>query len=185
MPPLALNQCPERARVLPDTTQVDARPQVCRHDRVPVARTCGPGNVDSRPLPEGCGDGPTEARIPWEVFTCALLLPRRSPKRKRHRLPQHPSRSPPHSEGLGGSWASLGLFPWAFFDPQRAEGEATLAKALGISGATVPSSGSFFSTASSPCLCIPWGRPVTGRRAGFGALGAFPGRTWPPGTPPR
>ena len=26
----------------------------------------------------------------------------------------------------------------------------------------MPSSGSFLSTASSPCLCIPWGRPVTG-----------------------
>lgn len=64
--------------------------------------------------------------------------------------------------------------PWAFFDPQRAEGEATLARVVGISGATVPSSGSFLSTASKPCLWIPWARACDGTKGGFGSLRGFP-----------
>lgn len=40
--------------------------------------------------------------------------------------------------------------PWAFFDTQRVEREAQLQRVIGISGARVPSSGSFWSMASVP-----------------------------------
>lgn len=120
---------------------------------------------------EVCGDHrPTDARIPVAVSrrTCPwVLLPTSSPQRKRHHLPQHPSSaSPPHPAQR--AWRALGP-PWAFFDPQRAEGEAELARMAGISGATVPSSGSVLSRASRPRLCCQGeGLRGTGGRVGLG-----------------
>lgn len=120
---------------------------------------------------EVCGDHrPTDARIPVAVSrrTCPwVLLPTSSPQRKRHHLPQHPSSaSPPHPAQR--AWRALGP-PWAFFDPQRAEGEAELARMAGISGATVPSSGSVLSRASRPRLCCQGeGLRGMGGRVGLG-----------------
>lgn len=118
---------------------------------------------------EVCGDHrPTDARIPVAVSrrTCPwVLLPTSSPQRKRHHLPQHPSSASPPAQR---AWRALGP-PWAFFDPQRAEGEAELARMAGISGATVPSSGSVLSRASRPRLCCQGeGLRGMGGRVGLG-----------------
>ena len=45
---------------------------------------------------------------------------------------------------------------------QRVEGEAQLQRVVGISGATVPSSGCVLNMASHPCLWSCWERPVRG-----------------------
>lgn len=125
--------------------------------------------MDSRLL-ERCVEttDPTDARIPVAVSrrTCPwVLLPTSSPQRKRHHLPQHPSSASPPAQR---AWRALGP-PWAFFDPQRAEGEAELARMAGISGATVPSSGSVLSRASRPRLCCQGeGLRGMGGRVGLG-----------------
>ncbi|KAB1252709.1 hypothetical protein Cadr_000002834 [Camelus dromedarius] len=153
VPPRALNQCPERARLLPEKTRMGTGPQVRRHKQ-------GPREAEMEP------------RIHTHPFGCPHMY-RPSAHEKPRRGERHHLRATPQA------WMALGP-PWAFFDPQRAEGEATLARVVGISGATVPSSGSFLSTASKPCLWIPvglvhsedsrwgwgWGRPTPEHRQG-------------------
>lgn len=75
----ALNQCPGRARILPEMTQMDAPPQGCRN-RVWLqgnsAGVCVEGHEDSKSPGEGCGDGHTDGQLPLDVLISTFLLPR-------------------------------------------------------------------------------------------------------------
>lgn len=82
---------------------------------------------------------------PRDVLFPMVLLPRRVPQRRDTSSPNAPG----DLTQLGG-FGRLCWLPWAFFNTQRAEGEAQLQRVVGISGATVPSSGSLFSMACRP-----------------------------------
>ena len=90
---------------------------------------------------------------PLDVLLSRVLPPRRFPQRGHTSSPN----TPVEPTQLGGLGRFLCL-PWAFFNTQRAEGEAQLQRVAGISGATVPSSGNLLSMAGRPFLWILLGQ---------------------------
>lgn len=146
----------------------NVRQQAGRHHRDPV-----PGEGGLR-LPERCGEGSRGACAAWDVLLGTLLLPTRSPKADSPSRPVPPVELTP----LGRLKWPLEP-PWAFFDPQRAEGEAGLFRAAPFLEPQCHQAESFSARPSGP---VPGERALAGRPAVVGRVGLGHGELTGPGT---
>lgn len=144
-----------------------------------------PGKVDSELLERGGVGRAPQMNIFLRTSSRARPWSREAaPKEETTPAPQAQSQHPRAGNPTCSARTASGP-PWLFFDLQGAEGEATHARAVGISGATVPPSGSFLSAAwSFRCLWVARGRPATGGSPGLGHSAHPAGDPDAGGTPP-
>lgn len=130
-----------------------------------------PGKVDSELLERGGVGRAPQMNIFLRTSSRARPWSREAaPKEETTPAPQAQSQHPRAGNPTCSARTASGP-PWLFFDLQGAEGEATHARAVGISGATVPPSGSFLSAAwSFRCLVGRARKACDGRKPGPGAL---------------
>lgn len=160
---LRMSRCPGRAGVGPQKTPRDNREQVHGQYRHPVPREGG------LVPPERRGEGSPGVCSAWDVLLRYARTPHQKPKGRHTGSPSTPVEPRP----LGKLGWLLGP-PWAFFESQRAEGDARLSWAASFLGPQCHQAESFSAPACGP-LGV-WSKPgkaCGGRRGGSGAPRAF------------